>query len=72
MGRDDGATLPDSAAGKEERFVGGYSLDILPNCGHFLQREQPRAVIAAVRAALRDHPRDGRVGSPASPRGNVV
>ena len=72
MGRDDGATLPGSAAGKEHHFVGGYSLDVLPDCGHFLQREQPRAVIAAVRASLLADDDGGRVASSASRGGNVV
>jgi pimeloyl-ACP methyl ester carboxylesterase len=60
MGGDDGATLPHSAAGKEHLFTAGYALHVVPNCGHFLQREQPRAVISAARTALRRDERSAR------------
>lgn len=53
MGQDDGATLPSSAAGREQLFGAEYRVDVLPACGHFLQREKPAAVIAAVRDAMR-------------------
>ncbi|MFN2459443.1 MAG: alpha/beta fold hydrolase [Candidatus Velthaea sp.] len=52
MGRDDGATLHGSAAGKEQYFTGAYDLKILDGCGHFVQREQPAATIAALRRFL--------------------
>jgi pimeloyl-ACP methyl ester carboxylesterase len=52
MGRDDGATLPNGATGKERLFASSYALHVVPDCGHFVQREQPAAVIAAVREAL--------------------
>jgi pimeloyl-ACP methyl ester carboxylesterase len=52
MGRDDGATLANSAVGKERLFCAAYAVHVLPDCGHFLQREQPAAVIAALRGAL--------------------
>jgi pimeloyl-ACP methyl ester carboxylesterase len=51
MGRDDGATLPQSAAGKERFFRAAYTLQILDDCGHFVQREQPQTVIDAVCSA---------------------
>jgi pimeloyl-ACP methyl ester carboxylesterase len=53
MGRDDGATLPSSTAGKEALFTGPYRVEILANSGHFVQREQPEAVAERVRAHLR-------------------
>jgi pimeloyl-ACP methyl ester carboxylesterase len=53
MGRDDGATLPASAAGKERFFTASYRLEIIAGSGHFLQREQPEAVLGAARSALR-------------------
>jgi len=52
MGRDDGATLPNGATGKERLFASSYALHVVPDCGHFVQREQPAAVTAAVREAL--------------------
>ncbi len=60
MGSDDGATLPASAAGKEQYFRAGYELKIVPQCGHFLQREQPATVLAAIRAAVRRDDRPAR------------
>jgi len=52
MGRDDGATLPESLAGKERFFAGPYTANVVEHSGHFLAREQPAAVIAAVRRFL--------------------
>jgi pimeloyl-ACP methyl ester carboxylesterase len=52
MGRDDGATLPASASGREALFCAAYDVHVLPNCGHFVQRERPADVIALVRDAL--------------------
>lgn len=49
-GADDGATLPETSAGKESLFSGGYERQVIPGVGHFIQREQPEAVIAAVLA----------------------
>jgi pimeloyl-ACP methyl ester carboxylesterase len=53
MGRDDGATLPSSAHGKEALFTGPYRAEVLDDSGHFVQREQPDAVAERVRAHLR-------------------
>jgi pimeloyl-ACP methyl ester carboxylesterase len=53
MGRDDGATLPSSADGKEALFEGPYRLEIVPDSGHFIQRERPGLVAERVRAHLR-------------------
>ena len=53
MGRDDGATLPSSAEGKEALFTGPYRVDVVADSGHFVQREQPEAVDERVRAHLR-------------------
>ena len=53
MGRDDGATLPSSAVGKEALFTGPYRAEVLADSGHFVQREQPDAVAERVRAHLR-------------------
>jgi len=53
MGRDDGATLPSNAEGKEALFTGRYRVEVLDGSGHFVQREQPDAVAERVRAHLR-------------------
>lgn len=53
MGRDDGATLPSSAVGKESLFTGPYRVEVLERAGHFLQRERPDAVAERVLAHLR-------------------
>jgi pimeloyl-ACP methyl ester carboxylesterase len=53
MGKEDGATLPQSAAGAEQFFDARYTLRVLEDCGHFIQREQPAAVIDAFREAAR-------------------
>lgn len=53
MGRDDGATLLSSAAGKEALFTAPYLLDVLDDAGHFLHRERPKAVAKRVRGHLR-------------------
>jgi pimeloyl-ACP methyl ester carboxylesterase len=50
MGKNDGATLPHSAAGADRLFSARYALQVLPDCGHFIAREQPGAVFNAVRA----------------------
>lgn len=46
-GAEDGATLPETSAGKEAFFTGGYRREVLPGVGHFPQRECPQAVIEA-------------------------
>ena len=53
MGRDDGATLPSSTAGKEALFTGPYRVEVVADSGHFVQREQPGIVAERVRAHLR-------------------
>ena len=47
-GEDDGATLPETSAGKERFFAGPYERLVLPGVGHFVQRERPEAVVEAV------------------------
>jgi pimeloyl-ACP methyl ester carboxylesterase len=46
-GAEDGATLPESSAGKERFFTAGYRREVLPGKGHFLPREAPEAVAEA-------------------------
>jgi pimeloyl-ACP methyl ester carboxylesterase len=53
MGRDDGATLPSSAEGKDVLFEGPYRVEIVPETGHFIQRERPELVAERVRTHLR-------------------
>lgn len=48
VGADDGASLAESSAGKENLFVGKYERRVLPRVGHFIPREQPDAVIKAM------------------------
>jgi len=55
MGLDDGATLPSSADGAEAGFAGPYRCELVPDSGHFLQRERPEVVIPAVLAHLAAH-----------------
>jgi pimeloyl-ACP methyl ester carboxylesterase len=52
MGREDGATLPNSINGRESLFTARYEVHVLAESGHFVQRERPSDVIALVRAAL--------------------
>jgi pimeloyl-ACP methyl ester carboxylesterase len=47
-GAEDACILPATTEGKEELFVAGYERRLLPGVGHFPQREQPAAVIAAI------------------------
>lgn len=47
-GVDDACILPATTEGKESYFTGGYARQLLPGVGHFPQREQPEAVIAAI------------------------
>jgi pimeloyl-ACP methyl ester carboxylesterase len=46
-GAEDGATLPETSAGKEAFFPRGYRREVLEGVGHFPQRERPEAVVAA-------------------------
>lgn len=44
----DGATLPETSANKEEFFLKDYQRFVIPEIGHFIQREAPQSVIKAV------------------------
>lgn len=46
-GSEDGATLPETSAGKERFFTAGYERRLV-QAGHFVQREDPASVLAAV------------------------
>jgi pimeloyl-ACP methyl ester carboxylesterase len=47
-GEDDRATLPETSANKEQHFTNIYIRHVLPNIGHFVQRERPEFVTKAV------------------------
>lgn len=47
-GEADAVNHPDTSAGKERFFRGGYQRRLLPGAGHFPQREDPAAVAAAI------------------------
>lgn len=48
----DGATLPETSANKEQFFLKDYKRFVTPGIGHFIQREEPQAVIEAVLARV--------------------
>lgn len=48
MGADDGATLPETSAGKEHLFTEAYERRVLAGVGHFIQRESPDVVAETV------------------------
>jgi pimeloyl-ACP methyl ester carboxylesterase len=48
VGAEDGAALPQTSEGKEKHFAGGYKRQVLRGVGHFIQRENPDAVVKAV------------------------
>ena len=52
-GADDGATFPETSAGKEQHFTGPYDRRVIDSVGHFVQRERPHAVVDAVLAQMR-------------------
>jgi pimeloyl-ACP methyl ester carboxylesterase len=52
-GANDGATFPETSAGKERHFTGSYKRQVIGGVGHFIQRERPDAVVEAVLAHLR-------------------
>jgi len=47
-GDEDGATRPETSAGKERYFTRGYRREIVTGVGHFIQREKPEVVIDAL------------------------
>lgn len=47
-GAADDCILPATVEGKEHFFSGRYDCKVIPNVGHFPQREQPAAVIEAI------------------------
>jgi pimeloyl-ACP methyl ester carboxylesterase len=49
-GEQDGASLAASSAGKESYFSGPYERRVLPGVGHYVPREAPDAIVAAVLA----------------------
>ncbi|WP_225769951.1 alpha/beta fold hydrolase [Inquilinus sp. Marseille-Q2685] len=51
-GARDGDNLPDTSAGKEAFFGNGYERRVLDGVGHFVPREAPGEVVAAVRRLL--------------------
>ncbi|MGI9046840.1 MAG: alpha/beta fold hydrolase [Burkholderiales bacterium] len=48
VGAEDGATLTQASEGKERYFSGSYQRRVLRGVGHFIQREQPKAVVEAI------------------------
>src|SRR5881397_3849563 len=52
-GANDGATFPETSAAKERHFTGPYEREVIGGVGHFVQRERPDVVSAAVLAHLR-------------------
>jgi len=55
-GANDGATFPETSAGKERHFTGPYDRQVIDGVGHFVQRERPGAVVEAVLARMRPSP----------------
>lgn len=47
-GAEDGATLPDTSANREHLFPGGYEHKVILGAGHFVPRENPDVVLAAI------------------------
>lgn len=47
-GAEDGATLVENSEGKEKHFTDFYERKVLDGIGHFVQRENPQAVIDSV------------------------
>jgi pimeloyl-ACP methyl ester carboxylesterase len=58
VGADDGAALAKSSEGKEKSFSGYYRRGVLRGVGHFIPREDPEAVLAAVRYVARHLPEE--------------
>jgi pimeloyl-ACP methyl ester carboxylesterase len=55
QGTEDGATLPETTAGKERFFTGRYDYRLV-EAGHFIQREDPQSVIRAALELLSGTP----------------
>jgi pimeloyl-ACP methyl ester carboxylesterase len=53
-GEQDGAALVASSEGKEKFFTGPYQRHVLPGVGHYVPREAPEAIVAAIIADLAD------------------
>ncbi len=49
-GEEDGATLLEATAGREESFASAYERIVVTGAGHFVQREAPAAVAHAIAA----------------------
>ncbi len=52
VGESDGLGAPDANDRHARHFTGRYERRIVPRAGHFLPRETPEAVVAAVRDLL--------------------
>jgi pimeloyl-ACP methyl ester carboxylesterase len=50
-GTEDGATMPETSAGKEHFFTARYERRLI-ECGHFIPREAPDEVVRAIRGLL--------------------
>ena len=53
QGGADAVNLPESTAGKDRFFTGGYTRDVLPGVGHFPTREAPEGVSELIVRFLR-------------------
>jgi len=55
-GENDADNFPETSEGKERFFVAGYERRLLPGVGHFIPREAPSEVLAAIRQLAQAHP----------------
>lgn len=53
-GQDDADNLPETSEGKDTFFLSGYQRRVLPGVGHFIPREAPDKVLAAIRQLLHE------------------
>ena len=51
-GAADGVDPPENSEGDAAHFTGPYRREVVPRAGHFLPREAPQAVVAAIRTLL--------------------
>jgi len=51
-GAADGVDRPENSEGASEHFTGPYRREVVPIAGHFLPREAPETVVAAIRELL--------------------